>query len=104
MSWEQGFVDAFFNNDSQISDKKKVHRGYWLILRCQRLRFCIQALWELMTTFIVYVPATDIIKTILQGVNARWRKMSAEERECVIVALRRLDKKGDVSVTIKGKL
>lgn len=102
MNWEQELCDAFVNNGSQISDRKKLLRGYWFILKCQRLRFCVQAVWELMTTFIVYVPATDIIKTILQGVNAQWRKMSAEEKECVVVALRRLDKRGDVSITIRG--
>ena len=105
MSWEQEFVDAFFNaslsSSVSSSEKEKIRRGYWLIMRCQRLYFCVQLLWELFTTLIAYLPASDIIKTMLQSVNARWKKMSESEHECVVLALHRLDRKGDISITLK---
>ena len=99
MNWNQEFIEAFRNKEtlSGTDERNTIHKGYWIILKCQRFRFCFQVLWEVLTIF-VYVPASDIIKTMLLGVNDKWNLLSQEDQICVIAALRHFDKKGDVSV------
>lgn len=105
MNWNKDFINAFFcveiSEEMVMKDKKNIRRGYWLILKAQRSFFLIHVLWEFFTTFVMYAPATDIIKTILHGVSEQWNKMSVADQECVIMALRKMDRKGDITTTLK---
>ena len=95
MNWDETLVAAILNSQGDASKKAK-RKGFWLVLGAQTPRFYAKILWELITTFVVYSPGTNLLRTILLGVNQKWTKWNPEQQSFVVGFLKKLDSHGEV--------
>ena len=100
MKLNRSLVAAFTASKNAPDGAKPSAKCYWALLRTEGLRFYFTILWELFTTFVIYAPSSDIFKTIVSGPNNKWDRLPEEQRDLVILALRAIDRKGDVSTVI----
>lgn len=100
MKLNKSLIAAFEDSKKSSAQVKADAKCYWALLKTEGVRFYFAILWEMFTTFVIYAPTSDIFKTILSGPNNRWNRLSEEQRRRVILALRAIDRKGDVSMVV----
>lgn len=84
----------------ETPSRESVRGGYMLLLLLAGWRLIPFATWEMLTTFIIYLPATDIHSFICNAVNRKWADLSNVDRQKVLAALVHLDKHGEISDVI----
>ena len=91
------FREKFFELKTNQVSVVEARKGAFVVLRFVWWKLFWWIPWELATTFLMYVPASDYHFKICRIINAKWDGMNADQREAVLAFLRWLDGKGEIS-------
>lgn len=94
------FVDAFLVAKKNADDMKLSRGGYKIILRISGWRLIPMIIRELLTTFVVFLPASDYHRFVCNVINRNWDCMTESERKSVLATLLRLDGNGEISAVL----
>ena len=99
MKWNNEFVNSFSGYDG-AGCQADVWHGYRLILVLQKFRFYAQLLWEAISIVFIFLPASDLTKTMVMSVNSAWERLPEKDRGDVLSALYVLDAKSTITMTL----
>ena len=94
------FVDAFLSAKKNADDMELSSGGYKVILRFSGWRLIPMIIWELLTTFVVFLPASDYHRFVCNVISRNWDCMTEAERKRVLATLLRLDGNGEISAVL----
>ena len=100
MKLNPNFEDAFLARASRHGECAASFGDCWQLIKLQGLNYYLQLCWEAFTLVFIFLPATDIIKTLVRSVSDKWDCLSNLTRTRVLNVLYFLDAKGDITSTI----
>lgn len=76
---------------------KQITKGYFTIIRILKPTIYLKIIWELITTFVVFSPSiNNYTQDLISSIREKWNTFSEDEQNCVIAALSRLNKHGNI--------